>query len=54
MDEVYVGSTLVTTLMKKAVLDSGASLTYVPTKDYYTLYNAIFTGKNTANCNING
>ena len=39
--------------MKKAVFDSGASLTYVPSTDYYNLYNQIMSYRSTISCRVN-
>jgi hypothetical protein len=52
LNSVTVGSAVIDLSIKSLVFDSGASLMYVPTKDYRKLTTAIFASPNTASCSL--
>ncbi|CDW72166.1 eukaryotic aspartyl protease family protein [Stylonychia lemnae] len=52
LDQATVNGQAISIKIQKVVFDSGASLSYVPSYDYYLIYNAIFDSKNTAKCAI--
>ncbi len=52
LGDVAVGDFQVEISTDSAVVDSGASLSYIPTRDYDAIYAKVFDSSNNAQCSV--